>query len=260
MLALPASEHAPHFVFETKEGRQILHCQCNITLMSAKKITPTKAPLHVGPATPLFEQLMDLPLRLSKRDAILVAAGRVFIELGFEGTTMDKVASEAGVARRTLYNQFPEGKEELFGAVAERMWMAFPVMDIATDEEALSDPELGLRRIGYGIASFWSPPLAIAFLRLVIAESTRFPSLMKRFFEVGKTPAINAVQGYIQALGERGALLVPDSKLATTQFLGLVDEAVLWARVMGDAKSLTRAETKKVVEGAVSVFLNTYRA
>lgn len=83
---------------------------------------------------------------------------------------------------------------------------------------------------------------------------------MKRFFEVGKTPAINAVQGYIQALGERGALLVPDPKLATTHFLGLVDEAVLWARVMGDAKSLTRAETKKVVEGAVSVFLNTYRA
>lgn len=64
---------------------------------------------------------------------------------------MDFIAKAAGVARQTLYNRFPEGKEALFGAVAERMWHAFPVMDIATDEEALGDPEAGLRTIGRGL-------------------------------------------------------------------------------------------------------------
>jgi TetR/AcrR family transcriptional regulator of autoinduction and epiphytic fitness len=101
----------------------------------------------------LFDELVTVSGNESTRDAILAAASRVFIEHGFEGASMDLVAKAAGVARRTLYNQFPDGKESMFGAVAERMWRAFPVMDIATDESALSDPVAGLRRIGHGVRS-----------------------------------------------------------------------------------------------------------
>lgn len=66
--------------------------------------------------------------------------------------------------------------------MAERVWRAFPAMDIATDAAALADPEIGLRRIGEAIATFWAPPLAVAFLRMVIADSRRFPDLLKSFF------------------------------------------------------------------------------
>lgn len=226
--------------------------------MSAKQKS-TMPPKGRTPSTSLFDEVLSLPALVSKRDAILAAAGRAFIANGFEGTTMDQVSSLAGVARRTLYNQFPEGKEELFGAVAERMWQAFPVMDIASDEDALTDAEAGLRRIGLAVAQFWAPPLAVAFLKLVIAEGTRFPNLTKRFFEVGKTPAVNAVRNYIAELGKRGALSIPDSKLAATQFLGMVDEAVLWGRVMGDPRAPSAAEMKKVVDEAVAIFLTYYR-
>lgn len=196
---------------------------------------------------------------LSTRDAILAGAGVAFIENGFEGVTMDLLASSAGVARRTLYNQFPDGKAQLFKAVAQRMWQAFPEMEIATDPEALADPAVGLERIARGIAAFWGPPLAIAFLRLVIAERRRFPDLTAAFFDVGKTQAMTAVHDYIGALAGRGLLEVEDTDLAAQQFLGLVDEPVLWARVMGDASSLSEQEVQAIVTGAVSVFLARYR-
>lgn len=207
----------------------------------------------------LFDELVTVSGAASTRDAILAAASRVFIEHGFEGTSMDLVAKAAGVARRTLYNQFPDGKESMFGAVAERMWRAFPVMDIATDESALSDPEAGLRRIGQGVAAFWAPPLAVAFLRMVIAEGPRFPDLTRRFFEVGKTPAVSAVRNYIAELGKRGILRVTDAALASTEFLGMIDESVLWVRVMGDPRQLSRAQTEQVVDQAVAIFLRYYR-
>lgn len=194
----------------------------------------------------------------SKRDAILAAASLVFIERGYEGASMELVAQRAGAARRTVYNQFPEGKKELFHAVAARMWLSFPVMDIAGDETALSSPEDGLRRIGYGIATFWSPPLAIAFLRMVIGESSRFPELMKSFFEVGKTPAVAAVTGYIKQLAIRGKLQVSDPDMAARHFLGLVDETVLWMRVMGNEASLADDVVKDVVEQAVAIFVGHY--
>ncbi|MGI4841437.1 MAG: TetR/AcrR family transcriptional regulator [Janthinobacterium lividum] len=208
----------------------------------------------------LFDDVLSAESGASKQELILAAAGRMFIQHGFEGCSMDLIAKAAGVARQTLYNRFPEGKESLFGAVAERMWQAFPVMDIASDEAALADPLVGLRTIGRGVASFWAPPMAVAFLRMVIAEGPRFPELTRRFFEVGKTPAVTAVREYIAALGKRGILDIQDAKLASQQFLGMIDETVLWVRVMGDPTELSVEETNEIVEQAVAVFLKFYRA
>ena len=207
----------------------------------------------------LFAATQAAPANVSRRDAILAAASQVFIEHGFAGTSMDLVAKAANVARRTLYNQFPEGKEALFGAVAERMWQAFPVMDIATDEAALADPAEGLRRIGRGVAEFWAPPMAVAFLRMVIADGRHFPDLKRKFFEVGKTPAVNAVQNYIAELGRRGVLTITHAELASRQFLGMIDESVLWVRVMGAEEELTPEHITEVVDQAVAIFLGHYR-
>lgn len=209
--------------------------------------------------TSLFEEFLTTSGKDSREDKILSAAGRMFIQHGFEGVSMDVIAKVAGVARQTLYNRFPDGKESLFGAVAERMWQAFPVMAIASDEEALSSPEEGLRRIGLGVAQFWSPPLAVDFLRLVISEGHRFPQLIKRFFEVGKTPAVSAVRNYIAELGNRGLLRITDAELASQQFLGMIDETVLWVRVMGDSSALPQARIDQVVDEAVTIFLKHYQ-
>src|SRR5947208_8650595 len=51
--------------------------------------------------------------RNGSREAIVAAAERLFLERGFGSVSMDELASAAGVARRTLYNQFAS-KEEIF--------------------------------------------------------------------------------------------------------------------------------------------------
>src|SRR5271169_4704418 len=51
--------------------------------------------------------------RGGSRGAIVDAAERLFLERGFGSVSMDDLAQAAGVARRTLYNQFAS-KEEIF--------------------------------------------------------------------------------------------------------------------------------------------------
>ena len=41
-----------------------------------------------------------------KRLAVLDGAVRVFIESGYEASSMDRIAEEAGVSKRTVYNHF----------------------------------------------------------------------------------------------------------------------------------------------------------
>ena len=51
--------------------------------------------------------------RGGSREAIVEAASRLFLERGFGSVSMDEFAEAAGLARRTLYNQFTS-KEEIF--------------------------------------------------------------------------------------------------------------------------------------------------
>jgi AcrR family transcriptional regulator len=190
----------------------------------------------------------------SKRDEILDAATHVFLDRGFEATSMDLVAQASGAARRTLYNQF-ESKEALFSAMIERIWRDFPALDITSDAQALADPRVGLTRLGEAVADFWAPDQAVALVRMVIAEGVRVPALAERFLEAGKAPAMRAVIGYVRKLTERRLLRVDDPELAAKQFMGMINEPLLWLRLLGVEPARGAQERKRVVEGAVGMFL-----
>jgi len=63
-------------------------------------------------------------MRPSKRDAVLNTAERLFYNEGFHATGIDRLASEAGVVRMTLYNHFAS-KEALIEAVLERRYARY---------------------------------------------------------------------------------------------------------------------------------------
>jgi AcrR family transcriptional regulator len=56
----------------------------------------------------------------SRRDRILAAATEVFLRYGHARTTMNDVASEAGISRPALYLVF-QRKEDIFAAVIDRL-------------------------------------------------------------------------------------------------------------------------------------------
>jgi len=190
---------------------------------------------------------------------ILAAAGRMFIEHGYQGTSMEEIAKAAAVTRQTLYNRYPEGKESLFVAVVERMWKAFAVINVATDERALAEPRSGLIQIATDFACFWSGPTAADFLRMVIKEGQRFPMLAERFDEVIQAPAMAAVSDYLAELSRRGVLAVQSPDTAARYFMEVLDGRILWKQVKGNSEPLARDEVENIVERTVDEFLRSIR-
>lgn len=192
------------------------------------------------------------------QEAVLDAAVASFLTRGYGSTSIDLVARDAGVARRTIYNQF-KSKEALFEAAVRQVWRDFPVLEIAEDMDALSNPERGLTLVGQAVAEFWAPPETVALLRMVIAEGTMFPDLAQRFMAAGKEPAMKALVAYLEACAHRGTLTFSDAARAAKQFLGLINEPLLWLRVVGaEERAPSAAVRKRVVQEAVSVFLSAY--
>lgn len=81
---------------------------------------------------------------LATRDSILDAAENLFVEQGVSGTTLQHIASAAGVTRGAIYWHF-EDKGALFNAMMDRAKMPLEGAMQALDEVTASDPLQVLR-------------------------------------------------------------------------------------------------------------------
>ena len=57
--------------------------------------------------------------RVNRREDILEAAARLFMEHGYKATSVRQIAEEVGCTEAALYYHFRDGKRALFGAVIE---------------------------------------------------------------------------------------------------------------------------------------------
>ncbi|OYV81578.1 MAG: TetR family transcriptional regulator, partial [Acidiphilium sp. 21-68-69] len=73
-----------------------------------------------------------------RRDALIETAERIFLRKGYHATTMDDIAAEAGMSKRTLY-QLVESKEDLFTALLERRRRPLDVSGIETAGRPVAD-------------------------------------------------------------------------------------------------------------------------
>jgi AcrR family transcriptional regulator len=88
---------------------------------------------------------MTPPAVVEPRDAILDAALRLLPRFGYRKTTLDELANESGVARRSIYLYFP-GKEEIFLASIDRV-VERVLAELATIAGERTAPESRLWRM-----------------------------------------------------------------------------------------------------------------
>jgi AcrR family transcriptional regulator len=90
-------------------------------------------------------------------DLIFECAERVFAEKGFDESTMQDVAAEAGVSLKTLYATFP-GKNEIYAEIQTTRGLAFleAVRESAVGGSALERLEAGVRAFVHFLLEFES--------------------------------------------------------------------------------------------------------
>jgi TetR/AcrR family transcriptional regulator of autoinduction and epiphytic fitness len=187
-------------------------------------------------------------------DELAEAAERLFLERGFGSVSMDELAEAAGVARRTLYNQF-SSKEEIFREmllkVSRQLEDAFP-----PGIETQGDIEDVLPVIARMILKLHKHPTYLGFLRMVVADSRQFPWIAEEFAAV-MDPQAERLTRYLAHLTAMGILDCRNPMLAAHQFMGMLNELSLWPWMMG--RESPPVPAKEVVEATVRMFLQRYR-
>lgn len=197
------------------------------------------------------------PKRLTdrKREAIMRAAVDEFRTAGYEATSMDRIAAAAGVSKRTVYNHFPS-KEELFSHILEELWASsiasvdLPYRaDVALDEQ--------LRQLLMQKLALLADPNFIDLARVAMAEIIHSPERAQGIVcRMGEKEG--GVTAWIRAAIADGKLADVDPDFAGHQLQGLVKSFAFWPQVTLGQPPLGEAESKRVADAAVEMFLGCY--
>lgn len=175
----------------------------------------------------------------------------MFLERGFDGTTMEAVAQAAGVTKRTLYARYGD-KRALFAAVVPWAMSRHgdePVPDVAGEDLAAALTEIGRSAIVRA-----TDPDMVRISRMAMAESERFPEFARSAETLTWSPRMRAVMDLLRRHADDGAIAVDDVETAAEQFLALV--SAFPARLA--AFGVTRAPEveERRLDEAVRLFLN----
>ena len=191
-----------------------------------------------------------------KRAAILDAAKRMFVSLGFERVSMDQIAAEAGVSKLTVYSHFGD-KESLF-AEAVRAHCEQGMPNSLFDSEPGTPLRERLLAIGHAFFSMVMTPDAIAGHRILCSPQVTTTGLPAVFWEAGP----QRVQAGFAALLERrtasGELDIEDAELAAAQFFTLLKGEPHLQAVIGYCCSRGSRNAREHVVSAVDFFLRSY--
>jgi TetR/AcrR family transcriptional regulator, mexJK operon transcriptional repressor len=169
---------------------------------------------------PTREEARRLDVRL------LDVATRLFMQRGFEGTSIDAVAEVAGVSKPTLYARYRD-KRDLFAAVLRgriRRWLA-PIAAAAEAQASATcteNIETTLHELSRQMLTHALTAESAAVQRILAAQAVQFPELATLANEEGWQRAASWVAVLLRRFQARGEIDVGDPELTASLFLNLV--------------------------------------
>jgi TetR/AcrR family transcriptional repressor of mexJK operon len=197
------------------------------------------------------------PKDLAKRQAILDAAKILFLSKGYASTSMDAVATEAGVSKLTVYSHF-NGKETLFSAavVAKCEEQLPPLFFELPDGIAVESVLLNIAR---GFHQLINSVESVNLHRLMMSLGSQDPKLSLIFFEAGPERMLNGMERLLTRIDQAGTLSIDKPRNAAEHFFCLLKGAGNFRVLYGCGEALTGEAAEAHVREVVGLFMRAYR-
>ena len=191
----------------------------------------------------------------AKRDErLLEIATSMFMDLGFDATSMDRLAEAAAIGKATLYARYSD-KTALFADVLKRRILA--VYEPLEKEFAVpvADADLGdvLRRLSRQLIEKGLSPEAVALGRILSAQGPNFPDLARLAVKEGVGRQMRLIEHVLAPYAGSSRYDLDDLPLVADLFLSLVLGRAARIKIYGIA--VDPADLEERTEAAVRLFM-----
>ncbi|HAC63049.1 MAG TPA: TetR family transcriptional regulator [Cyanothece sp. UBA12306] len=183
-----------------------------------------------------------------KAQQILQGALPEFLENGYAGTSMNKIAETAGVSKQTLYSYFSD-KEGLFAALITQM--AAQKFRLVWSKPLAGEPQHVLTELAERILQQVNDPEHLSFVRLLIAESGKQPQLSQLFLQNVAQPAIAILSNYLQ---EHLELNINDPEVTARIFVGTLIHHLLTQEML-HGREIMPISSERLIKNLVSLIV-----
>jgi len=158
------------------------------------------------------------------RERLRRAAHQLFLKQGYQETSVDAILSEAGISSKETFYRYYSSKEALFVDVLSHLTMeqsGFPeklaALPIPENLIVLREALLQLAR---EIISMMYQPGYLPLVRMIIAESPRFPQLGTLFFSTVTQRGIDVFTSLLQEAKQQKIIVEIDFDAVARMLLG----------------------------------------
>jgi len=194
------------------------------------------------------------PVNEALGQTIIEAASELFVELGFQATTLDKVAQRAKISKLSIYRHF-ENKEALFSAaiVAGCHQLFAPQALLEGVDGSVEDQ---LMAVGTLLLRTLLRPDVSSVEAMVMADKTNQKSLSKLHYEAGPAHVIAQIEALLRQLHAKGLLKVPDPLQSARLFAALFkgSDLLIIAR-FDEVRAEDENEIESYCRSAVGMFI-----
>ena len=192
----------------------------------------------------------------ARHEELLDAALDLFLEHGFELTTIEMVATRVSMTRRTVYARYAD-KAALFRAAVQRaierqivpqdVLAGFDKGDLAATLESVA--RLRISQV--------MTPNGLRLQRIINTESYRFPEIFTANLEQSAKPVMDFVASVLDRAIAAGQISPTDTGFAASAFMSMVVGGQVRAIVSG--REPTQAELDRKVRFTVRLLLDGLR-
>lgn len=190
------------------------------------------------------------PPSQDNRHRIIEAAREAFTTEGYR-SSIERIAQIAGVAKQTVYNHFPT-KEALFDEMTRDNMNLFLVsLSGSPDNPRQTLIEFG-RKYYEGVLS----GQCVAWMRMIAAESGRFPEMAQRTYQLGPVAMLDQLGNYLERAMQVGKLRNDDPLFAAEMLYGMLSGVERTRMLFGVEREPYDLDTR--VSAIIDCFLHAY--
>ncbi|MCJ2177888.1 TetR/AcrR family transcriptional regulator C-terminal domain-containing protein [Novosphingobium album (ex Hu et al. 2023)] len=192
----------------------------------------------------------------ARQAALLDCALEHFLDKGYEAATIEAIAAEMNMTKRTVYARYPE-KAALFRAAVRRgTELRAPAQDVIEATRS-GDLEATLIAIALLRIRLVSTPEGTKLQRLISTESYRFPEIFQTDYNIAVLPTVRFLADILAQETAKGELAIDDAMAAANVFLSMVVSGPV--RFILSGHELAPDDIDHRVGFAVRLFLNGAR-
>jgi AcrR family transcriptional regulator len=185
-------------------------------------------------------------------ETLLSCARRLFLERGYEGTSLNDVVLVAGGPKATVLKYFGN-MAGLFSAVIADVSAAF--VAAAHLEDLAGPPAQVLQALGERLLRFYLASDSLIVYRGVVAGGSRHRSMALPFFRGGHLTVVVALAARLAHWHRAGLVAGGDSRDDADLFLHLIRAGLYEQRLLGIRGAPAKREITACVDRAVHIFL-----